>query len=151
VIINSLKIHKYLFAIVLIVTIVSYPQSKNLTKGADNGYAWNSMSNPLALFDDSKYNYLSGILERYSLLKQNFPEIESLGCGEEVGKLQMEGKSEQISLDDMVTAVDKFYIKTENLIVPVVFAYCYSIKEKSGLTKKQLSNYLNEVMKFCED
>ena len=135
----------------LLISFLSVQAQERSTKGADNGYAWNSMSNPLIIFDDSKYNYVGGILQQYSLLKQNFPEVEKLGCGDEVGALQMQNKSDEISLDDMVTAIDKFYRNPENLRIPVIFAYCYCIKQKAGLSKKELADYRNELLMFSDE
>ena len=42
----------------LLISFLSVQAQERSTKGADNGYAWNSMSNPLIIFDDSKYNLL---------------------------------------------------------------------------------------------
>jgi hypothetical protein len=109
------------------------------------------MINPLRIYDDSKYNYLGEILERYRLLKQKFPEVEHLGCSEELNFLLQSGESENISLDDMVKAVDNFYIFEENLPIPITFAYCYSIKELAGSSEKELNNYRNKVIEFCRE
>jgi len=135
----------------LLISFLSVQAQDSSTKGADNGYAWNSMSNPLVLFDDSKYNYLSGILQRYALLKENFPEAEKLGCGEEINNLLSQDKSDEISLDDMVTAIDKFYRNPENMRIPVIFAYCYCIKQKAGVSKKELADYRNELLLFSDE
>ena len=135
----------------LLISFLSVQAQERSTKGADNGFAWNSMSNPLVLFDDSKYNYLSGILQRYALLKENFPEAEKLGCGEEINNLLSQDKSDEISLDDMVTAIDKFYRNPENMRIPVIFAYCYCIKQKAGVSKKELADYRNELLLFSDE
>lgn len=140
-----------IFTFLLIYSLTVQAQENRSTKGADNGYAWKSMGSSLLLFDDSKYNYLSGILERYALLKQNFPEAEKLGCGEEINILQSQGMSDEISLDDMITAIDKFYRNAENMKIPVIFAYCYCIKQKAGLSKKELADYRNELLLFFDE
>ena len=56
--------------ITLLVTNPVYPQSERYTKGAENGYTWISIGNPNLYFDDSKSNYLSGILDRIRLEHQ---------------------------------------------------------------------------------
>jgi len=109
------------------------------------------MSNPLGIYDDSKYNYLSEILERYKLLKQSFPEVEHLGCGDELNDLLKSGESDNISLDDMVRGIDMFYNLTENLAIPIIFAYCYQIKELAGASQDELNNYRKEVIAFCNE
>jgi len=145
------RVSKYLITICLLFGATSLAQSQRYTKGAENGYSWSSMSNPLRIYDDSKYNYLGEILERYRLLKQSFPEVEHLGCGEDLNDLLKSGESENISLDDMVDAIDKFYNFEENLPIPIVFAYCYRIKELAGASKEELINYKEELMDFCSN
>jgi len=135
----------------LFISFLSVQAQDRSTKGADNGCAWQAMGSPLMLFDDSKYNYLSGILQRYALLKENFPEAEKLGCGEEINNLLSQDKSDEISLDDMVTAIDKFYRNPENMRIPVIFAYCYCIKQKAGVSKKELADYRNELLLFSDE
>ena len=145
------KVSNYLFTICLLLNATSFAQSERYTKGAENGYSWSAMSNPLGIYDDSKYNYLSEILERYKLLKQSFPEVEHLGCGDELNDLLKSGESDNISLDDMVRAIDMFYSSTENLAIPIVFAYCYQIKELAGSSKDELNDYRKEVIDFCNE
>jgi len=145
------KVGKYIFTIGLLLIATSFAQSHRYTKGAENGYSWSSMGNPLRIYDDSKYNYLSEILERYRLLKQSFPEVEYLGCGNELNDLLKSGESDNISLEDMVKAIDEFYSDTENLSIPIVFAYCYRIKELAGASEGELINYKKEVMDFCSN
>jgi hypothetical protein len=145
------KVNKYSITICLLFIATSFAQSSRYTKGAENGYSWSAMSNPHRIYDDSKYNYLSEILERYRLLKQSFSEVEHLGCGEDLNDLLKSGESDNISLEDMVEAIDGFYSNTENLSIPIVFAYCYRIKELAGASKYELINYKKEVMDFCSN
>jgi hypothetical protein len=145
------KVNKYSITICLLFIATSFAQSSRYTKGAENGYSWSAMSNPHRIYDDSKYNYLSEILERYRLLKQSFSEVEHLGCGEDLNDLLKSGESDNISLGDMVEAIDGFYSNTENLSIPIVFAYCYRIKELAGASKYELINYKKEVMDFCSN
>ena len=127
----------YLISIILLITFTLYAQPERYTKGAENGYAWKALENPVVVFSDAKYNYLSGILERNGTVSEKFPEVEHLSCRNDVNKLLEDGMSDQLSLDDMVDAIDKFYSKDENLVIPTVFAYCYCIKEVAGTSMAQ--------------
>ena len=142
---------KYFFVVLLLYSAVGSAQTNRYTKGAENGYSWRAMSNPLRVYNDSKYNYLAEILERYRLLQQNFPEVEHLGCSDKLNDLLKSGESENISLEDMVSKIDDFYIYQENLIIPIIFAYCYRIKEIAGASKDELISYRNEVVEFCRE
>lgn len=146
-----IKASKFLLTIVFFLSALTAAQENRYTKGAENGYSWKAMSNPLNLADDSKYNYLSEILERYSLLKQNLPEAEPLDCSAELNDLLKSGESENISLEDMVKAIDEFYKIEENLNIPIMFAYCYRIKELAGANKEELMDYKNDVLEFCKE
>lgn len=143
--------NKLLLSTVLLVTTVLIAQPKRYTKGAENGYTWLSLENPGVVYSDAKYNYLSGMLEKYRTLNEKFPEVERIDCRDDVNILLENGMSDKLSLDDMVDAIDKFYDKSDNLVIPIVFAYCYSIKEIAGLSKDELNNYRNELLEFCED
>jgi hypothetical protein len=140
-----------IISITLIFTINSVPQDKRLTKGAENGYAWNLMGNPHLLHDDSKEVYLSGILERLRLLKTTHPLVDSLSCREEYIALLEEGKPSDITMTDIVTSIDRFYNISTNLVIPIVFAYCYSIKEFAGVSKKELNYYRNKLLAFSNE
>jgi hypothetical protein len=143
------KASEFFFILFLLLSTAALAQENRYTKGAENGYSWQAMSNPLRIYNDSKYNYLGEILERYRLLKQDFPEVEYLGCDEELNELLKSGESENTSLDDMVKAIDDFYDAKENLSIPIIFAYCYCIKELTGLSKGELIKYKNKLLDFC--
>ena len=80
------KIYLCLLSI-LIITDISFSQTGRYTKGAENGYAWKAMEKPLIIYDDSKYNYLSGMLERFNLLNENHPQIEYLISTDDIKKI----------------------------------------------------------------
>ena len=128
-----------------------FPQSERFTKDAENGYAWNGMEAPAKYYSTSKETYLSSILERYRLTKEKHPEVSSLSCKEDLNKLYAEGKSDKISISDIVDEMDKFYSEEQNMIVPIIFAYCYTIKKISGVSERELANYKNRVLEFCEE
>ncbi len=140
---------KYFIITVLLFTINIFPQSERYTKGAENGYAWISMDEPVLMYSTSKENYLSSILDRIKLTKEKYPEIASLSCKEEINELTKHGKSNEISLNDVVNEINKFYSEEDNLVIPIVFAYCYTIKKIAGSSSEELDVYRNEVLLFC--
>lgn len=135
----------------LLATVNLFPQSERFTKDLENGYAWSRMEDPAQHFSTSKETYLSSILERYRLTKQRYPELNSLGCNEDIKKLYEEGKSGEILMSDIVGKIDEFYSEEKNLIVPIIFAYCYTIKRISGVSEAELDEYEKQVMEFCKE
>lgn len=142
---------KYLFVLFLFFAANAFPQSERYTKDAENGYTWTSMEDPVQFYSTSKENYLGSILDRYRLTEEKHPEIASLSCREDMNELLDEGKSDKISLDDIVKEIDGFYSNNDNMIVPIIFAYCYSIKKFAGARSKELNVYKEEVLKFCNE
>ena len=140
---------KFALLIFLICSLNLFPQSERQTKGAENGYAWLAMDDPVLMYSTSKENYLSSILNRLKITNQKYPEIESLGCREDINKLTNEGKSNKISISDVVVEIDKFYSAEENHVIPIVFAYCYTIKKFAGASAEELLSYKDEVLWFC--
>jgi hypothetical protein len=108
-----------------------------------------SMDDPALMCSTSKENYLNSILDRLRLTNENYPEIASLSCKEDINKLSIEGKSDKISITDVVSEMDKFYAQNDNLVIPIIFAYCYTIKTFAGASTKELSDYRDEVLLFC--
>ncbi|MBT8387653.1 MAG: hypothetical protein KJO12_09605 [Ignavibacteria bacterium] len=141
----------YLISLILLITSTLFAQPERYTKGAENGYAWRELENPLVAFSDAKYNYLSGMLERNGTVNERFPEDEHLGCRNDVNKLLEDGMSDELSLGDMIDAIDGFYNNDENLVIPIVFAYCYCIKEIAEISADELNEYMAEILEFCED
>jgi hypothetical protein len=64
-------------------------------------------------------------------------------------KLFSEGKSDEISLEDIVNEIDKFYSSNDNMIIPIIFAYCYSIKKYAGASIEELTDYKKQILLFC--
>ncbi len=85
------------------------------------------------------------------LTQEKHPEIASLSCREDMEKLSIEGKSDKISLEDVVEEIDVFYSRSDNMIIPIIFAYCYTIKKFAGISMKELNTYKEEVLLFCEE
>jgi hypothetical protein len=82
---------------------------------------------------------------------EKYPEIASLSCKEDINLLLSKGKSDEFSLEDVVKKIDKFYSREENLVIPIIFAYCYTIKQFAGASPKELNKYKEEVLKFCNE
>ena len=147
----SIKSNILIIIITMSFTVCFLAQDKRLTKGAENGYTWITMGNPHALHDESKDVYLSGILERLRLLKLEKPLIDSLSCREEYFYLLEEGKSDDITMTDMITSIDWFYTDSNNLVIPIIFAYCYNIKNFAGVSKEELISYREKLLAFCNE
>jgi hypothetical protein len=141
----------YFIILFVLLPITVFAQTERYTKGAENGYSWISMEDPSQHYSTSKETYLSGILDRYRLTQEKHPEIASLSCREDMEKLAMEGKSDNISLEDVVEEINVFYSRNDNMIVPIIFAYCYTIKKLAGMSMKELNSYKEEVLLFCEE
>jgi len=142
---------KYLFVSILILTATSFPQTERYTKDAENGYMWRAMDDPNLMYNTSKENYLSSILDRFRVTGEKYPKIASLSCREDMNKLFSEGKSDEFSLEDVVKNIDKFYSRRDNLIIPIIFAFCYTIKKFAGASVKELNEYKKDVLTFCNE
>lgn len=142
-------LRKYYIITFLLFVVNLYPQTERYTKGAENGYAWLSMDDPALMYSTSKENYLSSILDRLRLTNEKHPEIASISCKEDINKLTEESKSTEISLKDVTIEMDKFYLLKDNLVIPIIFAYCYTIKKFAGVSTEELNNYRDEVLLFC--
>lgn len=140
-----------LIVLFLLFTANALPQSERCTKNADNGYNWIKMEDPIQPFKTSKANYLGSILEGYSLTQEKYHETESFGCKDDIEALQSESKSDEISLEYIVHEIDMFYSKRDNMIIPIIFAYCYSIKKIAGTDNKVLEDYRQRILKFCDE
>lgn len=142
-------IRKYCIITFLLFVINLFPQTERYTNGTQNGYAWMSMDDPALMYSISKENYLSSILERLRLTREKHPEIESLDCREDLDRLGKQEKLEKISMNDVVNEIDMFYSQNDNLVIPIIFAYCYTIKKFAGANTEELDDYRDEVLLFC--
>ncbi len=141
----------YLFILVYFFPGNLSAQTERYTKGAENGYAWLAMEASQIPYNNSKYNYLSGILDKNKMLKNKFPGSKSLLCNNEIIELLEKGDSESFSLEEVVREIDNFYSTGNNLVIPIVFSYCYVIKKEAGQTQNELNNYIEEVLEFCKE
>jgi hypothetical protein len=144
-----MNILKYYFFFFLIFSIALLAQEKRYTKGAENGYTWLEMEKPALMYSTTKETYLASILERYRLTEEVYPEISSFACKGDIKKLSAQSDSNEILLQDVVDEMDKFYSKKENLVIPIIFAYCFTIKKFAGASKTELNDYRESVLRFC--
>ena len=141
----------YFLMFIVIFSATTNAQSERYTKGAENGYTWLAMDDPSLMYNTTKENYLSSILDRMRITGERYPEVSSLGCRTDIDKLFTEGKSDEFSLEDVVNEIDRFYSQRDNLIIPIIFAYCYTIKKFTGVTAKELNEYKKKVLTFCNE
>jgi len=59
--------------------------------------------------------------------------------------------AEELDLNVMVEMIDEFYTRKENLIIPVIGAYCYCIKDLAGFSVKDLESYRQELLAFSKE
>jgi len=127
-------------------------QDGSQAKVAENGYTWLSLSQPTNKLTDHKHNYLASILDNQKLRKLSGKKTPLLfNCDNDLTKLTESDKSDQVSLDIVVKMIDNFYSNKENLVIPVLGAYCYCIKELSGMDSKELEKYRQELLNYSKE
>lgn len=139
----------YTIFIILLIQIHLLAQDKRFTHGAENGYMWIDFEK-YSIMRDMKYDYLSSMLERQRIINIFQLQNDSLGCKEEIKTLSKANEQNQIDLSVMVKQIDKFYREEKLRIIPIVFAYCYSVKEMAGKSENELKEYLISILKFSE-
>jgi hypothetical protein len=129
-----------------------FSQDKRYTKGAENGYVWITLNQSYNSLTDYKFEYLASMLEnqRYMIKYDNKPKMP-IGCRDDIAKLGASDNVEELDLNLIVEMIDEFYTRKENLIIPVIGAYCYSIKNLAGLSLKNLESYRQELLAFSKE
>ena len=144
---------KFQVIIFLAVTMNSllFAQDKRYTKGAENGYVWITLNQSYNPLTDYKFEYLASMLEnqRYMIKYYNKPKMP-IGCRDEIAKVGESENAEDLDLNHMVEMIDEFYTRKENLVIPIIGAYCYCIKDLSGITREDLENYRQELLDFSK-
>lgn len=144
------KLNSQLITIcLLLIFSEAIAQDKRFTHGAENGYMWIDYEK-YSIMRDMKYDYLSSMLERQKIINLFQLPSDSLGCREDIKNLLEANEQNQIDLSLMVEQIDKFYSEVKLRIIPIVFAYCYCVKELGGKSKKELTEYLIKILKFSE-
>jgi len=72
-----------------------------------------------------------------------------LDCEADVEELYKTNDSSTIELEIIVKMIDEFYVAQENLIIPVLGAYCYNIKKLAGYNSDELKSYKEKLLNFC--
>jgi hypothetical protein len=72
---------KYLLVLILFVAVNNFAQPERYTKDAENGYMWLAMDDPNLMYNSSKENYLSSILERLRITGKNTRRFHHLVAG----------------------------------------------------------------------
>lgn len=144
------KLNSQLITIcLLLIFSEAIAQDKRFTHGAENGYMWIDYEK-YSIMRDMKYDYLSSMLERQKIINLFQLPSDSLGCREDIKNLLEANEQNQIDLSLMVKQIDKFYSEEKLRIIPIVFAYCYCVKELAGKPRKELNEYLIKILKFSE-
>lgn len=141
--------------ILLLITLISTNSFTQIndnyyTKGLVNGYAW-SASPSASMLAYTKGESLSRMLNIRKYQTQDQRELSfPLGCDDEVEELLRSNTATNIDLQTIEKLIDKFYEKKENLIIPVLGAYCCCIKEISGVSPKELEKFRQELLDFSD-
>ncbi len=143
-----------IFLFVLLISIQSFSQTQDerYTKGAENGYVWLSLNQSNNTLTDYKFEYLASMLDnqRYMILYEQKPKMP-IGCRDDIAKLGESKNSEELDLNLMVKMIDDFYGSKENLVIPIIGAYCYCVKDLAGLSLKDLESYRQELLSFSKE
>jgi hypothetical protein len=145
-----MKFQVIIFLAVIINSLL-FAQDERYTKGAENGYVWITLNQSYNPLTDYKFEYLASMLEnqRYMIKYDNKPKMP-IGCRDDIAKVGESENAEELDLNYMVEMIDEFYTRKENLIIPIIGAYCYCIKDLSGLTRDDLENYRQELLDFSK-
>lgn len=142
----------FLFVLLFSIQSFSQTQDERYTKGAENGYAWLSLNQSNNTLTDYKFEYLARMLDnqRYMILYENKPKMP-IGCRDDIVKLGESKNSDELDLNYIVKMIDDFYSRKENLVIPVIGAYCYCVKDLAGLSLKDLESYRQELLSFSKE
>lgn len=143
---------KLVIFLLVILNSFQFAQDKRYTKGAENGYVWITLNQSYNTLTDYKFEYLASMLEnqRYMIKYENKPKLP-IGCRDDIAKVGESENAEELDLNFMVEMIDEFYSRKENLIIPVIGAYCYCVKNLAGLNLKELENYRQELLAFSKE
>ena len=146
-----MKYHVIIFLLVIL-NSHQFGQDKRYTKGAENGYVWITLNQSYNTLTDYKFEYLASMLEnqQFMIKYDNKPKLP-IGCRDDIAKVGESENAEELDLNVMVEMIDEFYTRKENLIIPVIGAYCYCVKDIAGLSLKDLESYRQELLAFSKE
>ncbi len=116
-----------------------------------NGYAWTAP--PSA----SKVAYAKGESLSAMLFYKKFEtDVQRkisfpLDCKDDVDKLIQSSYSATIEIETIEKMIDEFYAKKENLIIPVLGAYCCSVKKLSGVSPEEIEKYSSKLFEYSKN
>jgi hypothetical protein len=134
--------------ILIIIIIYSFPaaaQYKEQEIESQNGYYWLLLSSPVP-YTNPRHDFLSGMLERYRIIKILVNKDYLSDCRKELQNLQEDMTYKSFGLDVVVKAINNFYSFQENLEILIADAYCYCIKEIAGVSQEKLMEYKKEIL-----
>ena len=139
------------YTLIILLSLFAFsilPQDKFYTKGLANGYAWTAPSSA------SKVAYANGE-SLYSMLlyKKHKTDIQRelsfpLDCTDDVDRLLERNSTTTIELELVEKMIDKFYESKNNLIIPVLGAYCFCVKQLAGISNEELAEYKTKLVEF---
>lgn len=138
---------KLLLFLFLILSFTLAAQDKRFTHNAENGFMWQDFEKRI-LGRDFKYEYLSALLEKQKVINSYQFKSDSLDCRNDIKFLFESEKADNLDLSDMVKRIDKFYSAKDYLIIPVMYAYCYCIKQIAGRSEYELNKYIAQLLQF---
>jgi hypothetical protein len=141
---------KLLLFLFLILNLSVTAQDKRFTHNAENGYMWIDFEKRI-IGRDLKYEYLGSLLEKQKVINSYQFKSDSLGCRNDIKFLFESGKADKIDLSDMVKRIDEFYKTKDYLIIPIMYAYCYCIKEIAGRSGYELNKYITKLLQFSSN
>lgn len=139
--------------ILFAIMIYSFPvaaQHKDQEVETQNGYYWHSLSSPVP-YGNPKQDFLSGMLERYKIIRIAENKDYLSDCRKELQNLQEDMKLKSFNLDIVVKTINNFYSVKGNLEILISDAYCYCIKEIAGVSREELINYKIELFERYKD
>ena len=54
-------------------------------------------------------------------------------------------------MGDIEDDINQFYDRRKNLVIPIMLAYCYCIKDYSGLDMEKLEMYREKLLEFSNE
>lgn len=137
---------KLLVFLFLSLNLLIPAQDKRYTHDSENGFMWQDF-NKRMIMKDVKYDFLSAMLDNLKVKKLSGNYKDDLGCDKEIKELQLKEKN-VLDLHLVVKKIDIFYSDSDNLIIPINYAYCYCIKELAGYNTEDLQAYREKLIKF---
>jgi hypothetical protein len=130
-------------------------QDKFYTKGLVNGYGWiESNSNNTSFLYSKSESLTEALRYRIQMPYQNSMQKNlsfPLDCEDDIITLGKINGSKTIDIDVIVKMIDEFYAKKENLIIPVLGAYCCSVKKLSGVSPEEIEKYRSKLFEYSKN